>query len=202
MRGRYSARFHVEEEETLVRFWFGLREHYTLPSKRLWRRAVAQGATDRDPVAVHKHFDHLLKYPGGMRRLLDSLRRRGRVPHIVAALGGDNAENLQNRHECNDSIPSSLADYLSPVCHAFPEHATRREDSDGFVTPSTLHAVSAGVVLPMLRALSAPGGAGYDDYDLVLPHGQVAAAARHHKEHLDHQVSRDWPLPLARCQSW
>ena len=63
-------------------FWFGLREQYALPSKRLWRRAVAEGATDRDPVAVHKHFDHLVKYPGGMRRLLDNLKRRGRVPPL------------------------------------------------------------------------------------------------------------------------
>ena len=174
-RGRYSERFHVEEEEALVSFWFGLRNQYALTSKRLWRRAVAEGATDRDPIAVQKHFDHLLKYPGGMRRLLDSLKRRGRVPHIVAALGGDSAKN---RHQCNQRIlqipPSKVG--------VFPEHAAGPEDNDGSVAaPSTLHTGSADVCLPMLWALSAPDGSEYDDYNLVLPHGQVAAAARHHK---------------------
>ena len=84
-RKKYRDRFSLEEEEALLSFWFKNRFKFSVKSKILWRLAERNGVTQRDPISVQKHFDHMLKH-GRMRELFRTFRRKGRLGDIIDSI--------------------------------------------------------------------------------------------------------------------
>ena len=106
-RKKYRDRFNIDEEEVLIKFWFDNRFKYSLKSRSLWRLAVRKGITDRDAVAVQKHFHHILKN-GRLPDLVSNLRCEGRLSSIIDSidLNHDFAETVASDSSSTPATPS------------------------------------------------------------------------------------------------
>lgn len=121
-RKKYRDRFNIDEEEALIKFWFDNRFKYSLKSRSLWRLAVRKGITERDAVAVQKHFHHILKN-GRLPDLMSNLRCEGRLSSII--------DSIDLNHDYADTVASSspATATASPVTvpDASPERKCKTE---------------------------------------------------------------------------